>query len=213
MTDEELSPLGRELSIVYIIDDDQAVREALEDLLASVSLPARSFESVQDFVSSELVDAPGCLVLDVRIPGQSGMVFLGQMAQQGLCIPTIVITGHGDIAMGVQAMKDGAIDFLTKPFRDQDILDAVYRGGEIDRLRRGRETADAELRDSWMTLTPGEQDVVRFVANGFLNKQIATELGLSEITVKVRRARLMKKLDVKNVAELVRLFDRIQAES
>lgn len=203
---------NEELSVVYIIDDDQAVRDALEDLLASVCLSVRSFESVQDFVSSDQVDAPGCLVLDVRMPGQSGMVFLSQMAQQGLCVPTIVITGNGDIAMGVQAMKDGAIDFLTKPFRDQDILDAIHQGIEIDRLRRGRETAEAQLHDRWMTLTPGEQDVVRLVANGLLNKQIATELGLSEITVKVRRARLMKKMTVKTVAELVRLFDRIRPE-
>ena len=195
--------------IVYIVDDDRSVRESLEDLLASIALRTRSFASVQEFLGSELADAPGCLVLDVRMPGQSGMDFLGHMAQQGMHLPTVMITGHGDIAMGVKAMKDGAIEFLTKPFRDQDLLDAIHHGIEIDRGRRQQAAAASELRQRWETLTPGEQDVARQVVEGLLNKQIAADLGISEITVKVRRGHLMRKMGVRTLAELVRLFDRI----
>lgn len=196
--------------IVYVVDDDRSVRVSLEDLFASVSLRTRSFGSVQELQAFELSDAPACLVLDVRMPGQSGMDFLGHMAELGLHLPTIVITGHGDIAMGVKAMKDGAIEFLTKPFRDQDLLDAVYHGIEIDRARRTREAADAELRQRWASLSPGEQDVARLVADGLLNKQIAGNLNVSEITVKVRRSHAMRKMDARTLADLIRRLDQIR---
>lgn len=197
-------------SMIYIIDDDHAIREALEDLLASVSLRARSFGSVQEFLNSELVDAPSCLVLDVRMPGQSGMEFLRRMDGLGLHLPTVVITGHGDIAMGVSAMKDGAIEFLTKPFRDQDLLDAIHLGVAKDGARRAKDAAVSELRERWATLTRGEQDVMPLVVQGLLNKQIAARLEVSEITVKVRRSHLMRKMGAQTLADLIRFYDRIQ---
>ncbi|WEK51532.1 MAG: response regulator [Candidatus Kaistia colombiensis] len=197
--------------IVYVVDDDRSVGASLEDLLASVSLRTRLFGSVQDFLSFELPAAPSCLVLDVRMPGQSGMDFLGHMSELGLHLPTVVITGHGDIAMGVKAMKVGAIEFLTKPFRDQDLLDAVYHGIEIDRARRAREATDAELHQRWASLSPGEQDVARLVVDGLLNKQIAADLDVSEITVKVRRASAMRKLGARTLAELIRQIDRMSS--
>ncbi len=200
---------GRDQPVVYIVDDERAVRESLEDLLASVSLRTRSFASVQDFLNFELVDAPSCLVLDVRMPGQSGMEFLGNLAQLGLRLPTIVITGHGDIAMGVRAMKYGAIEFLTKPFRDQDLLDAINQGIGADRVRRAKDAAVSELKERWQTLSAGEQDVMKRVVRGLLNKQIAADLDVSEITVKVRRSHLMRKMGAKTLADLIRFYDQI----
>lgn len=200
---------GRDQPVVYIVDDERAVRESLEDLLASVSLRTRSFASVQDFLNFELIDAPSCLVLDVRMPGQSGMEFLGNLAQLGLRLPTIVITGHGDIAMGVRAMKYGAIEFLTKPFRDQDLLDAINQGIGADRVRRARDAAVSELKERWQTLSTGEQDVMKRVVRGLLNKQIAADLDVSEITVKVRRSHLMRKMGAKTLADLIRFYDQI----
>lgn len=195
--------------VVYIIDDDRSVRASIEDLLASVSLRARSFGSVQEFLDTDLAEAPSCLVLDVRMPGQSGMDLLSRMTDLGLHLPTIMVTGHGDIAMGVKAMKDGAIEFLTKPFRDQDLLDAIQRGIEIDTTRRLREVTESELHQRWKTLSQGERDVARLVVEGLLNKQIAAELKVSEITVKVRRSHLMRKMGTRTLADLVRMFDRI----
>ncbi|MGO3934317.1 response regulator [Rhodopseudomonas pseudopalustris] len=200
---------GRDQPVVYIVDDERAVRESLEDLLASVSLRTRSFASVQDFLNFELIDAPSCLVLDVRMPGQSGMEFLGNLAQLGLRLPTIVITGHGDIAMGVRAMKYGAIEFLTKPFRDQDLLDAINQGIGADRVRRAKDAAVSELKERWQTLSAGEQDVMKRVVRGLLNKQIAADLDVSEITVKVRRSHLMRKMGAKTLADLIRFYDQI----
>ncbi len=197
--------------VVYIVDDDRSVRESLEDLLASVSIRTRSFGSIQDFLNFQPADVPGCLVLDVRMPGQSGMDFLGRMSEFGIALPTVVITGHGDIAMGVRAMKDGAIEFLTKPFRDQDLLDAINQGIESDRLRRVKDAAAADLRGRWASLSAGEQDVMRLVAQGLLNKQIAADLGVSEITVKVRRSHLMRKMGARTLADLVRFYDRIHS--
>ncbi len=200
---------GRDQPVVYIVDDERAVRESLEDLLASVSLRTRSFASVQEFLNSELIDAPSCLVLDVRMPGQSGMEFLGNLAQLGLRLPTIVITGHGDIAMGVRAMEYGAIEFLTKPFRDQDLLDAINQGIGADRVRRAKDAAVSELKERWQTLSAGEQDVMKRVVRGLLNKQIAADLDVSEITVKVRRSHLMRKMGAKTLADLIRFYDQI----
>ncbi|KXU34876.1 two-component system response regulator [Cephaloticoccus capnophilus] len=195
--------------LVHLVDDDASVRAALEDLMASVGLSARVFASVAEFLAEPLPDAPGCLVLDVRMPGQSGMEFQRQMHALGIHLPVIFITGHGDIAMGVAAMKQGAIEFLTKPFRDQELLDAVWNGIELDRKRRAEAAALADLRSRWDSLNPGEQSVARGVVQGLLNKQIAAELDLSEITIKVRRSHVMRKMQAKSLAELVRMMEAL----
>jgi FixJ family two-component response regulator len=197
--------------VVYVIDDDPSVRAALEDLLASVGLDVQTFGSTHDFVASDVASspAPGCLVLDIRMPGKSGLEFQRQMGELGIYLPVIFITGHGDIPMSVQAMKVGAIEFLSKPFRDQDLLDAIQQGIEQDRARR-REQADIdELRTRWVGLTTGELDVMELVVSGMLNKQIAAKLNVSEITVKVRRRHVMHKMGASSFADLVRMADRI----
>lgn len=202
-------PLSEQRPVVYLIDDDASIRAALEDLFASVDLQVHAFGSSREFLLHALADAPSCMVLDIRMPGQSGMEFHRQLLEAGLNLPTIFITGHGDIAMSVEAMKNGAIEFLTKPFRDQDLLDAIQHGIARDRERRQREAALAELRGRWATLTPGEQEVTRLVVQGLLNKQVAARLQLSEITVKVRRGQAMRKMKAGSLAELVRLAERI----
>lgn len=193
--------------IVYVIDDDRSVRDALEDLLASVGLQVRSHSSVAEFLESPIPDAPGCLLLDVRMPGQSGIDFHRQMPEYGIYLPTIFITGHGDITMGVNAIKNGAFEFLTKPFRDQDLLDAIQQAIEKDRQRRASDARSLDLNARWDTLTPGERDVFRLVVKGLLNKQIAADLSVSEITVKVRRGHLMQKMQAKTIVDLVRMSD------
>ncbi|MET4618260.1 FixJ family two-component response regulator [Stenotrophomonas sp. 2619] len=195
--------------IVYVVDDDHSVRAALEDLLASMGMQVRAFDSVAAFLQHPRVDAPACLVLDVRMPGQSGLEFHRQMASHGLHLPVVFITGHGDIAMGVAAMKEGAIEFLTKPFRDQELLDAIHLGIERDRERRRDDAAVDVLRQRWASLNDGERDVVGGVVRGRLNKQIAAELGVSEITVKVRRANVMRKMQARTLVDLVRMYDRL----
>ncbi|WP_185816433.1 response regulator [Xanthomonas sp. SS] len=201
--------MSEQRPVVYLIDDDASIRAALEDLFASVDLQVHAFGSSREFLLHALADAPSCMVLDIRMPGQSGMEFHRQLLEAGLNLPTIFITGHGDIAMGVEAMKNGAIEFLTKPFRDQDLLDAIQHGIARDRERRQREAALAELRGRWATLTAGEQEVTRLVVQGLLNKQVAARLQLSEITVKVRRGQAMRKMKAGSLAELVRLAERI----
>jgi len=203
------SPSKVPLPIAYVIDDDPSMRAALEDLLASVGLRVRSFSTTAQFVQSSRDDAPACLVLDIRMPGQSGLDFHRQMGELGIRLPTVFITAHGDIAMGVEAMKNGAIEFLVKPFRDQDLLDAIQQGIERDRQRRAEEMEIEELRQRWRSLSLGEKEVLRGVVRGRLNKQIAGDLGLSEITVKVRRAQLMRKMKARTLVDLVRLHDRI----
>jgi len=202
-------PLSEQRPVVYLIDDDASIRAALEDLFASVDLQVHAFGSSREFLLHALADVPSCMVLDIRMPGQSGMEFHRQLLEAGLNLPTIFITGHGDIAMSVEAMKNGAIEFLTKPFRDQDLLDAIQHGIARDRERRQREAALAELRGRWATLTAGEQEVTRLVVQGLLNKQVAARLQLSEITVKVRRGQAMRKMKAGSLAELVRLAERI----
>lgn len=200
--------------IVYVIDDDRSVRDALADLLASVSLAYRCYASPADFLADLLpATVSSCVVLDVRIPGLNGLDLHRLMRERQMNMPVIFITGHGDIAMGVEAMKNGAIEFLPKPFRDHDLLSAIQRGLELDRRRLQELGALDALRMRWQSLAPGEQDVARLVVDGLLNKQIAAKLGLSEITVKVRRGHAMHKLRVHSLAELVRLLARLDAAS
>lgn len=197
--------------VVYVIDDDSSVRTALEDLLESVGLEVQGFTSVRDFLSYPLKDAPSCLVLDVRMPEQSGIDFHRQMPQWGLKLPIVFITGHGDIRMGVEAIKNGAIEFLTKPFHDQELLDAIQQGIEQDFRRRHCDTIAAELHTRWLILSEGEREVARLVVQGLLNKQIASQLNISEVTVKVRRGRAMRKMQAQSLADLVRLIERIES--
>ena len=198
---------------VYIIDDDPSIRAALDDLLASVGLNALSFASTRDFLAHPLSDAPACLVLDVRMPEQSGTDFHLQMESRGLHMPVIFITGHGDIHMAVKAIKHGAWDFLTKPFVDQALIDAVQSALAADALRQEDAKTRLTLQQRWDSLNAGERDVFVRVVQGLLNKQIAAELDVKEVTVKVRRARVMQKMQAGSLAELVRLFDQLDTET
>ncbi|USI74672.1 response regulator transcription factor [Sphingomonas morindae] len=195
--------------IVYIVDDDPSIRAALEDLLASVGLAATLFGSTRAFLEAAPADAPGCLVLDVRMPGQSGMEFHGQMVERGNRLPVVFVTGHGDIAMSVRAMKAGAIEFLAKPFDNQELLDAIHRGIALDEARRAEDRHRATLKGRFDALADGEKAVMAGVVKGLLNKQIAGMLGVSEITVKVRRRQAMLKMGAKSLPELVRMSDAL----
>ena len=194
---------------VFVVDDDASVREAVENLLRSVGLRVELFASAQAFLAIDKPDAPACLVLDVRMPGLGGLDCQRQLTARGLPIPVIFMTGHGDIPMSVHAMKAGAIDFLTKPFRDQDLLDAVSRALELDRARRRADTASSVLRQRFEALTAREQEVMGWVVSGRLNKQIAGEMGTSEITVKVHRGQMMRKMGADSVADLVRMASQL----
>jgi FixJ family two-component response regulator len=195
---------------VIVVDDDPAIREALARLLRSVGLQARSFGSVAEFQKAGRPDGPACLVLDVRLPGPSGLDFQRDLAESDLRLPTVFITGHGDISMSVQAMKLGAIEFLTKPFRDQDLLDAINLGLARDRARLEEEKASAVLHDRFETLTAREREVMAFVATGRLNRQIAAEMGISEITVKVHRGQVMRKMQAASLPDLARMADKLE---
>jgi FixJ family two-component response regulator len=196
-------------AVVFVIDDDPSMRGALEDLVVSVGLQVRPFASPQDFLQSKLPDAPGCLVLDVRLPGMSGLTFQKELARLGVALPVIFITGHGDIAMSVRAMKAGAVEFLTKPFHDQELLDAIHTAIGRDRERRREAVLVAELRERYATLTERERQIMTFVVVGRANKQIAAELNLSEMTVKVHRGQVMRKMHAGSLPELVRMADRL----
>jgi FixJ family two-component response regulator len=195
---------------VLVIDDDPSVREAISSLLRSVGLRVELFGSVNEFVSRGNIQGPSCLVLDIRLPGQSGLDFQDELARARISLPVIFITGHGDIPMSVRAMKAGAVEFLTKPFRDQDLLDAIQVAVERDRARAAAEATCATLRRHLAGLTTREREVMRHVVRGRSNKQIAHELGISEITVKAHRGQVMRKMGAHSVASLVRMADRLE---
>lgn len=199
-------------SVVFVIDDDPSIRDAITSLLRSVGHVVQAFASSRDFLLAARPDLPGCLVLDVRLPGRSGLEFQRELADSDIQIPIVFITGHGDIHMSVAAMKAGAIEFLTKPFRDQDLIDAVHRGIEGDARRRVDSAALAELRTLSETLTLREQEVMALVAKGQMNKQIADALQLSQVTVKVHRAQVMRKMHARSVPDLVRIADRLATD-
>src|ERR1700746_648305 len=197
-------------STVLVVDDDSTLRESVGRLLRSLGLEAQLFGSIADFLESDPPDGPACLVLDVRLPGQSGLELQRELAGARRQLPIIFITGHGDIPMSVQAMKGGAIEFLTKPFREQDLLEAIQLGHARDRARLEQRGAMAELKVRFETLTPREREVMAFVVTGRLNKQIAADLGVSEITVKVHRGQVMRKMRASSLPDLARMADQLQ---
>ncbi|MEI9986310.1 MAG: response regulator [Aliidongia sp.] len=196
---------------VVVIDDDPSIREALESLLESVGLHVQVYGSASEFLSAGRPDGPTCLVLDVRLPGQGGLEFQRSLSNAGIHLPIIFITGHGDIPMSVQAMKGGAIEFMTKPFRDQDLLDAIQSGLERDRTQRERDRQIAQLRARYESLTSREREILALVVSGRLNKQIAATIGLSEITVKVHRGTMMRKMEAKSLGDLVLMAEKLKA--
>jgi FixJ family two-component response regulator len=195
--------------IVFVIDADVSIRDALRSLIGSVGLRVEFFSSPLEFLQAERSDVTSCLVLDVRLPGKSGLDFQRELAEGNILIPIIFVTSHGDIPMSVRAMKAGAIDFLTKPFRDQDLVDAVQVGLERDRTRRQRQAETTMIRGRLESLTPRERAVLRLVVSGLLNKQIAAEIGTTEATVKVHRSQLMKKMGARSMPDLVRMAEKI----
>ena len=203
----EKRPRSAPLPVVFVVDDDPAVRGALSSLVRSIGLQVETFTSAQEFFGATRPDAVSCLIVDVRLPGLSGLDFQAELTKARIQIPIIFITGHGDIPMSVKAMKAGAIEFLTKPFRDQDLLDAIQVALERGRASQANEKAISELRAKYETLTPREQEVMGWVTGGLLNKQVAAEIGVTEITVKVHRGKVTRKMGAKSLADLVKMAD------
>jgi FixJ family two-component response regulator len=199
--------------VVFVVDDDASVRSSLKFLLSTVGLQAETFDSADGFLHKTRVDVPSCLVLDVRLPGLSGLDFQRELATRNICIPIVFLTGHGDIPMSVRAMKAGAVEFLTKPFRDQDLLDAVRVALDRDRARREQEKELTNIRGRFDSLTSREQEVVLMVVAGMLNKQIAAELGTAESTVKVQRGRAMEKMQAECLADLIKMVQKLRPPS
>jgi len=198
-----------EQPVTFVIDDDAIVREAVADLLRSVGLSVKAFGSTQEFLHSKRPNAPGCVVLDVRLPGASGLEFQRTLTEAGILLPVVFISGHGDISMSVRAIKSGAIEFLTKPLREQELLDAVHAGIERDRARRQQASLVAELQERFDTLTSRERQIIALVVSGRANKQIAYGLKLSEMTVKVHRSQIMRKMRARSLIDLVRMAGRL----
>jgi RNA polymerase sigma factor (sigma-70 family) len=199
--------------VVFVVDDDASVRSSLKFLLSTVGLQAETLDSADSFLHKKRADVPSCLVLDVRLPGLSGLDFQRELAARNICIPIVFLTGHGDIPMSVRAMKAGAVEFLTKPFRDQDLLDAVRVALDRDRTRREQEKEVTDLRRRFDSLTSREQEVASMVVAGMLNKQIAAELGTAESTVKVQRSRAMEKMQAESLADLIKMIQKVQPPS